>query len=712
MTIVHALESLNPRQREAVEHIRGPLLVLAGAGSGKTRVLTHRIAYLIDVVGVDPWRILAITFTNKAAQEMKERLGQLVGMAAEDVWVSTFHAACVRILRREIKQMGYRSNFVIYDSGDQRALIKQCLQELNIDDKKFPPPTIAGTISRAKNNLKSPDQFAREAGNYYENTVASVYRLYQDRLLENNALDFDDLIMVTVNMFKESPETLSYYQDKFQYILVDEYQDTNYAQYVLVNLLAAKHRNLCVVGDPDQAIYGWRGATVQNILDFEDDYPETTEIKLEQNYRSTKTILEAANAVVCQNLGRKEKKLWTENEAGQKVSVFQGEDERHEARYVVEEIYRLHRQEKIPFGSMAILYRTNAQSRAFEEVLTKLGIPYDVFGGAKFYERKEIKDILAYLRVLSNPSDAISLQRIINVPRRGIGQKTWLKVAEYAAEQGVSVYQALQKAREISDLGSRLIKPINEFVSLMEGFRQKMDKLSVTELVEAVLAETGYLDELKAEKTPEAEARLENLQEFLSVTLDYDRTSQEKTLDGFLAQVSLVSDVDTYENQDDRVALMTLHTAKGLEFPVIFLAGLEEGVFPHSRSLLDQKELEEERRLCYVGMTRAMQKLYLTHAWSRTLYGNTVNNPVSRFLQEIPEELLERVNGEKGHQESDAPRKNETLFQLGEKVYHQKWGTGVIVQLKGEGQDLQISVAFPDKGIKHLLAAYAPLQKV
>lgn len=719
------IAKLNPAQKEAVLHGEGPLLILAGAGSGKTRVLTHRVAYLVRQ-GVDPQRILAITFTNKAAKEMKERLIHLIG--EKDVarlWVSTFHAACVRILRREIGALGYQSNFVIYDSADQQTLIKNCLKDLNLDEKKFTPRAILAAISNAKNRLMGPERYDFEAANFFEQKVSQVYKLYQQKLKEANALDFDDLLMLTVKLFKENPAILHYYQHKFQHILVDEYQDTNHAQYLLVKMLGEEHRNVYVVGDPDQSIYGWRGADIQNILDFEEDYPEAKVIKLEQNYRSTQTILQAANEVISNNTSRKEKRLWTENPKGEPIICFTAQDEHHEAEFVGSEIYRRHNQEGRAYRDFAVLYRTHAQSRVFEETFIRYGIPYEIYGGLMFYERKEIKDILAYLRVLANPRDIISLERIINVPKRGIGEATLGKILAFADQRGITPFEAMQLADSIPGLNKRLLNSIKQFADLMEGFRQKVGTLPLTDLVRTILVDTGYLAELEMEKTVEAQTRIENLQEFLSVTSDFDRHAEEKTLEAFLAQVSLVSDVDNLEESEDKVVLMTLHTAKGLEFPVVFLCGMEEGVFPHSRAMLDETELEEERRLCYVGMTRAQELLYLTRAWQRTLYGNTVNNPPSRFLTEFSEELRQdygfsrKIQGKKDlpkpladEKGKGAQREGRLSFNLGDHVVHSKWGEGVIVKISGEGKDLQLSIAFPDLGIKNVLAEYAPIKKV
>lgn len=684
------------------------MLVLAGAGSGKTRVLTYRVAYLLQEKGIAPENILAITFTNKAADEMKERLADLVGLRSDSLWVSTFHSACVRILRREISRLGYNRNFVIYDTADQHTLLKNCLRELNLDDKKFPVKSLASVISQAKNNLWSPQRYEQMAGSFYERVAADVYRLYQEKLRENNALDFDDLIMQTVFLLAQYPEVLQYYQKLFRYIMIDEYQDTNHAQYILAKLLAGGYRNICAVGDPDQSIYGWRGADIQNILNFEKDYSDALIIKLEQNYRSTKTILQAANEVIRYNQSRKEKNLWTENEEGLPLVVYPADDEWGEAWYVAQEIYRLKQQEGIPYGHCAVLYRVHAQSRALEEALVKAGIPYQIMGGLKFYERKEIKDILAYLRVIQNPDDSVSLYRIINVPRRGIGEVTWVRLAAFAGEKGISIYEALRRAEEIEGLSSRVLKPIVQFVEMMDSFIELKDKIGVTELTRQILDKTGIVAELEREKTTEAETRLENLREFLSVTEKYERSSEEATLEGFLAEVSLVSEIDNYEEEEEVVVLMTLHTAKGLEFPVVFLVGMEEGVFPHSRALLEPGELEEERRLCYVGMTRAQKRLYLTHARRRTLYGNLVSNPPSRFLEEIPEELITSPGGQEKEEETD----KKTAFSPGDKVYHSHWGEGVVVAVKGDGSDTRLKVAFPDRGIKELLVEYAPLRKI
>ncbi|MGI9952211.1 DNA helicase PcrA [Moorellaceae bacterium AZ2] len=728
------LDTLNPQQQAAVCHRGAPLLVLAGAGSGKTRVLTYRVAHLL-LEGVPPEAILAVTFTNKAAREMQERLEKIVGPTARYLWVSTFHSACVRILRRDIHLLGYTPSFVIYDTDDQLAVLREILRELNLDEKKFPLRSVAAAISSAKNALYSPADYEGVAGTYAEQKLATIYRLYQEKLKNLNALDFDDLIMLTVDLFQRNPLVLRHYQQRWQHILIDEYQDTNHAQYVLVRLLAGEGQNLCVVGDPDQSIYGWRGADIGNILAFEEDYPNARVILLEENYRSTWPILQAANEVIKHNIGRKEKRLWTRRQEGEPLYLYEAENEKDEATFIAREIYRRHREENRPFGAFAVLYRTHAQSRALEEAFIQLGLPYEIVGGLKFYQRKEIKDILAYLRVMVNPADSLSLKRIINVPRRGIGEGTWLRLELFSQERGITIFEALQRAEEVPGLMPRQLSPLKELGKLLDNLRQEREKLPVTALVERILQETGYQAELEAERTPEAQARLENLKELLTVTRAYDAQAEEKSLEGFLAQVALVAEADNYSG-GDAVALMTLHTAKGLEFPVVFLAGLEEGVFPHFRSTTDLEELEEERRLCYVGMTRAREVLYLTYATSRNLYGTTLNSPPSRFLQEIPLELVQpwgqpelgkvpptafqrpELRVVPGGKDKGLKRQASTgngspaSLAVGDRVRHAKFGIGVIVRIKGEGEDAQVTVAFPELGLKELLLRYAPLQKV
>lgn len=715
------LDKLNPSQQEAVEKTTGPLLVLAGAGSGKTRVLTHRIAYLLQN-GVSPWHILAITFTNKAASEMRERVEGLVSShQARNIWVSTFHAACMRILRREIGALGYDRNFVIYDTADQQTVLKDCLKELDIDDKRYPPRGMAAVISGAKNLLQTPRDYQEQGLDYYHQVAADVYQVYQQKLVENNALDFDDLLMLTVQLLQKDEAVLDHYQAKFKYILVDEYQDTNHAQYVLVNLLAKHHRNLCVVGDPNQSIYGWRGADISNILSFERDYPEAQVVRLEENYRSTQTILDAANGVIKHNHSAKELALFTGLGKGEPIMVEHCDDERAEAFHIVRSIRqgldkgRHHRE-------FAVLYRTHAQSRAIEEGLLKAHIPYTIVGGLKFYDRKEIKDLLAYLRLAVNPVDSYSLQRVINTPKRGIGPVSVTRLLTHAASQQLDMHQALAQASVVAGLSTKVKNGCADLANMYQNLEQQQEYLTVTDLVEQVLQQSGYWEALEAENTVEARTRMENIKEFTSVTGDYDRNNEDGSLADFLAGISLMTDQDTYQEDTNVVSLMSLHTAKGLEFPVVFLPGMEEGVFPHSRSVDDDSELEEERRLCYVGITRAKEELYLTHCWCRNLYGRRQNNLPSRFIDEIPPYLLNRPQqspaatttwGASNHKQR-ASKKTATAigYQLGDKVEHQKWGIGVIVSIKGEASDAELTVTFPDQGIKKLMVEYAPIKKI
>ena len=722
--------SLNSPQIEAVKHMGGPLLVLAGAGSGKTRVLTTRIAYLLKEKQVPPERILAITFTNKAAREMKERVAAFVPEVARDLWIGTFHATCVRILRRQIQQLGYHENFVIYDDDDQQTLLKDCLKELNLDEKKYSPRSIGAVISKAKNELIDPVKYEESTHNPFARTVAKIYVLYQEKLEESCALDFDDLIMLTIRLFQENPPVLSYYQNKFRYILVDEYQDTNHAQYVLVNLLGGMHRNVFAVGDPDQSIYGWRGANIRNILEFEKDFQEAKIIKLEQNYRSTQTILDAANQVIRHNRARKEKHLWTGAEKGALVVVYLGDNEHLEAEFVADRIVRLSQKMGLKYSDFAVLYRTHAMSRVVEEAFLRRGIPYTMVGGLKFYERKEIKDLLAYLRLLVNPVDVLSLTRIINVPKRGIGKASLQKLITFAVTENISLLQALAQAERVPDLTPKVKKACLELAGIYRLLQENLDCLSVTEIAKQVLEQTGYLPALVLEDTVESRTRQENLKEFLSVTQEFEREDEERTLSAFLAKVALYTDLDRASQKEEQTVLMTLHSAKGLEFPVVFLIGMEEGVFPHSRSFIERAELEEERRLCYVGITRAKQRLYLTHCWRRTLYGTTRFNEPSRFLKEIPDELLtlddpieKRFSPEKKvtktkpdgkttcdvHQ--DPAVRQVFSYRPGDCVQHLKWGSGVVVCIRGEGERAEVKVAFPELGIKTLLVQYAPLQK-
>ena len=723
------LAGLNEPQIEAVCHTEGPLLILAGAGSGKTKVLTQRVAYLLSQ-GVQPWQILAVTFTNKAAQEMRERVARLVGPNAESIWVSTFHTACVRILRQEIQALGFEKNFIIFDSQDQLTVVKNVLKQLNLSDKSYHPKAILASISAAKNDLIGAEEYERKAADFWGNTVAKVYQEYQKQLRLNNAMDFDDLIMMTVRIFREIPAVLDKYQERFRYILIDEYQDTNHAQYTLVNLLAAKYRNLCVVGDDDQSIYSFRSADIRNILEFERDFPEAKVIKLEQNYRSTKNILQAANEVIKNNRGRHQKSLWTENAEGEKVLVFQADDEREEAWFVAEEIKRLVTKEGFHYSDFALLYRTNAQSRSFEEAMIQRGLAYRVIGGLRFYERKEIRDILAYLRLVYNPVDKLSLTRVINLPKRGIGEASLERFLYFLEDNNYSILEGFARLNEIPSLTSRAIKPLQEFGGLLQGWVGLKEQKNVKELTELILKESGYLKALQDEASIESQGRVENLDEFVALTMEFETNSDDQTLAAFLETVALVADIDNYQTEADALVMMTLHSAKGLEFPVVFLAGLEEGLFPHSRSLLgNNSELEEERRLCYVGLTRAKQRIYLTHAKQRVVYGSYTAGMPSRFLLELPSELL--VNLRQNAINKNTVKANDSGWRrpanlgvtpgeslnadeikIGCKVSHAKWGVGTVVTKEGTGPDAQLKVAFPGLGIKNLLLAYANLKKL
>ncbi|MGE5586210.1 MAG: DNA helicase PcrA [Bacillota bacterium] len=638
------LENLNPVQRQAACHTEGPLLILAGAGSGKTRVLTHRIAYLIGEKGVFPDNILAVTFTNKAANEMRDRVARLVGPWSRSVWVSTFHAFCARVLRRDSESLGISRSFTIFDEADQRSAMRRALREVGLDDSRFQPEAVLNAVSGAKNELIGPEEFERQASGFWQETVARIYHVYQKVLRDSNALDFDDLLVETVRLFREHPFVLEWYQKQLKYILVDEYQDTNRAQYELVNLLAAGHRNICVCGDPDQSIYQWRGADIRNILDFESDYPDATVIKLEQNYRSTQVILGIANQVIAQNRSRREKSLWTTNGRGREAIYYEAWDERDEAAFVASEIEQGVLKGRRP-ADFVVLYRTNAQSRVFEETLMGRGLPYKVVGGLKFYERKEIKDILAYLKLILNPDDRVSLSRVVNVPRRGVGEATLAKYVNYSRAAGVPLLLALDDPDgAVAGVSSKTRAALSEFATLVQGLAQVQDRLPVSEIAKRLIDGSGYLQALREERTVEAETRAENIREFLSVTREFDsRDSEHRGLAAFLEEVALATDVDLLDERQEGVTLMTLHAAKGLEFPVVFLAGMEEGLFPHSRTLDDEKQLEEERRLCYVGITRAREALYFTRAQQRLLYGEVVANEPSRFLGDVPEELCRNV---------------------------------------------------------------------
>jgi len=735
------LKGLNEEQKKAVLHGDGPLLILAGAGSGKTRVLTNRIAYLIREKGVHPSNILAITFTNKAAREMKERIDNLVGDVSDNIWVSTFHSMCVRILRRDIEKIDYDRSFVIFDYADQQTLIKDCLKELNLNEKNYVPKSVLEMIGRAKDELIDPDTYAKiYVSDFRMANIAKIYGLYQKKLKQNNALDFDDIIMLTIKLFSNHPDVLEYYQRKFKYILVDEYQDTNTAQYSLVSMLSQKSRNLCVVGDDDQSIYGWRGANIRNILDFEKEFKDCKIIKLEQNYRSTQTILDAANSVIKNNYGRKSKKLWTENKGGDKIKHCLCANEHEEAYFVASEIKRLSTVRNMQYKDFAILYRINAMSRVLEEMLMKEGIPYKIFGGLKFYDRKEIKDLLAYLRLIQNPSDNVSLKRCINEPKRGIGSATLDTAERIANSRGVSIFSIISSASEIPEL-ARSASKLEGFVAMISRLRVLKDVMRVPELIQEVLEQSGILKSYEQEGTVEAQTRIENIKELISVAVEFEQKDGEQSLEDFLANVSLVADVDNMDENSDYVVLMTLHSAKGLEFPVVFMVGMEEGIFPGYRSMTDESELEEERRLCYVGITRAKQNLYMTNTFTRTLFGNTTYNKMSRFLREIPPELIESnekeepedsidvINKSKGiygtksfgdsysyrtasFTDTGIPKTAATDFNVGDQVEHKKFGVGIITKIEKEKDDFMLEIHFKGTGMKRLMASFARLSKI
>jgi len=737
------LEGLNPIQREAVMYTNGPLLIMAGAGSGKTKVLTCRVAYLLGQ-GVAPYQILAITFTNKAAAEMKERVRSIVGPQSKDIWLSTFHAFCAKLLRYEIEGMaGYKRNFVIYDTSDTQALIKNCLKQLNLDDKQYQPSSILATISNAKNGLQDDREFTKQASNFHEQKVAEIYQLYQQKLRTNNALDFDDLLMLSVRLLESNEEILNKYQQKFKYIMIDEYQDTNHAQYLLARMLAGKHRNLCVVGDADQSIYGWRGADIRNILDFEKDYPEAKMITLEQNYRSTQIILDAANAVIEHNSDRRPKELWTQNTQGELITHYLAHHERDEAQFIADTITKLNTVYCTPYGDIAILYRTNTQSRVIEEAFMKCGIPYVIVGGLKFYDRKEIKDILSYLRVIFNPSDSVSLRRIINVPRRGLGDTTINRLDEYALEHNMTLFDVVSNPDLVPGLTARAKRPLEFLSELIFTLMAQVPSLSVVDLVNKVMHESGYVEELQKSTDPLDENRLDNLKEFLSVAKGFATGELEETLENFLGQVALVADIDNVTMTESRVTMMTLHSAKGLEFPVVFMSGMEEGLFPHSRTLMNEGEVEEERRICYVGITRARRKLYMTNARMRTIYGRTQMFPISRFLDEIPGKMVEKYSGRQNHygfasngskstiiappslssvvqsplrapapKTLEAKHHGDATWKVADRAQHSKWGMGTVVEVRGTGDGQELKIAFPGQGIKVVVASMAPIVKV
>ena len=739
-------DSLNPMQRQAVFHTEGPLLILAGAGSGKTRVLTHRIAYLIQEKEVNPWNILAITFTNKAAQEMRERVDRIAGFGSDAIWVSTFHSTCARILRRHIDNLGYDTNFTIYDTDDQKSVIKDVCRRLNVDTKIFKERALLSQISHAKDNLITPDQMEMDAaGDFNQKKTAMVYREYQAALRKNNALDFDDLIVKTVELFQNCDRVLEYYQERFKYIMVDEYQDTNYAQFKFVSLLASRYENLCVVGDDDQSIYKFRGANIENILGYERVFPNAAVIRLEQNYRSTQNILNAANHVIANNAERKEKTLWTENEEGSKIHFRQFMNGFEEAEYIAGEISKAHREGLCQYRDCAILYRTNAQSRLFEEKFINANIPYKIVGGVNFYARKEIKDLLCYLKTVDNARDDLAVQRIINVPKRGIGATTLGRVQDYADKMGISLYEALRVAEEVPSIGRSLSK-IDGFVTFIQMLKSKAQAYTVEDLLKEIIELTGYVKELEAEDTEEARARIENIDELISKTVTYQQTMEEQdqpaTLAGFLEEVALVADIDTVDPEQDYVLLMTLHSAKGLEFPRVFMAGMENGIFPSYMSINygDGSELEEERRLCYVGITRAMKELTMTCARQRMVRGETQYNKVSQFVQEIPRDLVDL-----GHTIQEKKPKMEQVFssdskysqmkqifqtkaykpkefkvtkadaldyQVGDTVRHMKFGVGIVKAIAEGGRDYEVTVDFDKVGVKKMFASFAKLKKI
>ena len=762
------LKQLNDKQYEAVVNTEGPCLVIAGAGSGKTKVLTHKIAYLIDEKGVLPWNILAITFTNKAANEMKERIEGLVGDVAKDIWMGTFHSVCVRILRRFIDRIGFDSSFIIFDTSDQRTLIKACIKNIGLDDKMFTDRSVQSEISNAKNEMLEPDQYTLRAnGDFRKEKIALVYEMYQKRLKENNAIDFDDIINYTIKILIDNPDVLEYYSDKFKYVLVDEYQDTNKSQFTLVTLLASKNGNITVVGDNDQGIYSFRGADISNILNFERDFPGTKIIKLEQNYRCTGNILKAANSVIKNNEVKYKKQLWTENDVGNLPKVYSAKNEYDEGTYIATQIEHLRREEKYNYSDFAILYRMNTQSRAIEEILRREGIPYKIIGGLKFYERKEIKDVISYLRLIQNPSDNISLKRVINEPKRGIGKTSLDNIEKLAEDTGISMYEIIKNADQYGL--NRVFLNSREFVNVIEELRNKKDDIKISELIKETLNKSGYTKALEEENTIEAENRIENLDEFLTVAIEFEDESAENKLSDFLEGITLSSDIDNMEETDDSVTLMTLHSAKGLEFPVVFLVGMEEGIFPGYKSISEPKELEEERRLCYVGITRAKKNLFLTCSKQRTIFGSTSCNPISRFLKEIPEELLDGYDETFGENQENnrfedskyswaygskdngniktykidkkepvsaasnitgfAFRTAESFlnsigkktsnsnvdlsqYKAGVRIFHKKFGEGTISTVEPEGEDLKVDINFDKVGHKRLMAKYANLEVI
>ena len=724
------LTGLNKEQQQAVQHTEGPLLILAGAGSGKTKVLTVRIAHLL-AQGVNPYEILAITFTNKAAKEMKSRVEGLVGDVANRIWLSTFHSFCAKFLRFELDNfLGYNSNFTIYDTSDSQAVIKAALKALNLDDKYYPVGAMIAAISDAKNNLLFASDFRKQARDFYQQKVADVYEYYERELRKNNALDFDDLLLVAVKLLQSNEAVLDKYSKRFRYVMIDEYQDTNHAQYLLAKLLASHWKNIAVVGDADQSIYAWRGADIQNILDFEKDYPNCTSIKLEQNYRSTKIILDAANAVIENNEGRPKKNLWTDKTEGAKIQHFTAQSEHEEAAFIGDTIAKKHDIHGVPYGDMAILYRTNAQSRVLEEALIKRALPYIMVGGTKFYDRKEIKDVLSYLRVLYNPFDDLSLLRIINVPKRSIGATTVAKLQDYARANGTSLFMTLTQLHLVDSIKGKTKEKLEEFGILIFTLVAEMEDRTVLDILESILDRTGYLAQLEESTDPQDQARAENIGELLSVAKDFQDTNPSGTVEDFLEQVALVNDVDSFEQEESKVTLMTLHAAKGLEFPIVFLGGLEEGLFPHSRTLMNPEEIEEERRLAYVGITRAEKELYISNATTRTVFGRTSSYLPSRFIDEIPEELVDGLRA-KRKVPDDIKRhvpqhmsvtsrpvtkpivRNEVIadWKIGDTAIHSKWGNGKVINVAGEGAGMKLTIEFPTQGVRVVMAKFAPVKK-
>ncbi len=703
------LKSLNDKQKEAVLCTDGPVLIIAGAGSGKTRVLTHRIAYLIKEKNVPPHEILAVTFTNKAADELKHRLKKLVGIPAREMWVGTFHSICGRLLRKHIDKLGWDTNYVIYDSDDQKTLIKEVIKELDYDEKRYKPAAILDSIGKAKNDLIGPDEYEQKSADFWGEKVSACYKLYQEKLRKNNAIDFDDMLMLTVELLQKFQSVREHYQHRFRYINIDEYQDTNHAQYMIAHLLSGKHGNICVVGDDDQSIYGFRGADIRNILEFEDDYPNAKIFKLEENYRSTKNILEAANNVISNNAGRKQKQLWTKGANGEMITNYFAADERDEARFIAGEIKKLSALR--PLSDMAVLYRTNAQTRVIEEVFLQNGLPYRIFSGFRFYERKEIKDLLAFLKVIFNPADKLSLFRTVGFMVEGIGKTALKRIEEYSSDSGLNIFEALEKTQ----LPPKAKKALPDFLAKIKKLKAESESNPASKMVEMAIEESGLVRNLELEGTEESLSRAENVKEFLSVVIEFEKNSEDTSLGAFLMQMALVTDQDTTDFSKPFITMMTFHAAKGLEFPVVFMTGMEEGIFPHYRSMFEPKELEEERRLCYVGITRAKEKLYMTQAQERMLFGETWCNGPSRFMEEIPDNIIEkdRTGGDPQSERENFTVSSdiENIYAIGDVITHPKWGTGEVVKIEPAGEDTVIDIMFSPMMTKSLMLKYAPIQK-